>query len=150
MSTLASRTWWLGPLLFGLAGCTVQMPAGGSPPPAAKKLPPPLNFYIATGDNADRVQVVSDATHSPGSARVHLCLELVGITWWKGLGVGRTAPTLQVQDSKTSDCVDIAPQQLAITFHKAKAFGAHTRLGNGVLQLQDYAGHKVSVRWSAD
>jgi hypothetical protein len=150
MFTRARRTLWLGPLLCGLAGCTVQMPAGAAPPPAAKKLPPPLNFYIATGDKADRVQIVSDAKHSPGSAKVHLCLELVGVTWWKGLGVGTTAPTLQVQDNKTSDCVDIAPQQQPITFHKAKAFGAHTRLGNAVLSLEAYAGHKVSVRWSAD
>lgn len=147
----ATRTLlWLGALAFGVAGCTLQIPEGlGAPTPVADA-PPPLNFAIPTGDNADRVQVVSNLGDDQGETTVQLCLELVGITWWKGLGVGRTEPTLEVQDSKTYSCTAVAPEQVAITFWKAKMFGVHTQLSSAILNLAGYGGHRVSLRWSAD
>jgi hypothetical protein len=81
---------------------------------------------------------------------VTLCLELVGITWWKGLGVGQVEPTLEVQDSKTYHCTQAEPSEIPITFWKAKMFGVHTKLAGAVLNLTGYAGHRVSLRWSAD
>ena len=147
----ARLTLWFGILALGPAGCTLQLPESMIEDPAPVSAPPtPLNFAIPTGDNADRVQVVSTAGYNPGGATVMLCLELVGITWWKGLGVGRSEPTLEVQDSKTYDCTHVDPEPISITFWKAKMFGVHTRLAGATLNLEGYAGHRVSLRWMAD
>jgi hypothetical protein len=149
----ATRTLlWLGALAFGVAGCTLQIPEGlGAPAPTPEaEAPRPLNFTIPTGDNADRVQVVSKAGVNPGGTTVRLCLELVGLNWWKGLGVGRTEPTLEVQDSKKVACTDVEPGQVPVTFWKAKTFGVHTQLSSAILNLAGYAGHGVTLRWSAD
>lgn len=148
----AMRTLWLGLLTFGLVACPVQIvPPGGTVAPApTPEPPPPLNYNIGTGDAADRVRVVSDATYQPGGSSVLICLQLVGITWWKGIGVGQTEPTLQARDDNKSQCTEVAPDQYSLTFWKAKAFGVHTRMGSGSLDLRRYAGHKVTLRWSAD
>lgn len=154
MFRIAMRTLRLGLLPLGLAACTIQLPEGvGTPTPTptpTAELPPPLNYNIATGDGVDRVRVVSDATYQPGGSSVLLCLELVGITWWKGVGVGQREPTLQVEGSNRSQCTEVEPDQIPLAFWKAKTFGAHTHMGNGSLDLRRYAGHKVSLRWSAD
>ena len=151
MFKLAVRTLWAGLLPLGLAACTLQLPetvgqAGGQPAP---ELPPKMDFFIPTGDNADRVRVVSQPTAGVGD-RVSLCLELSGITWWKGLGVDQTEPTLEVQDNNKVRCTNVAPSQVSLTFWKAKTFGAHTRIGGAALNLRGYGGHKVTLLWSAD
>jgi len=150
MLKAAMRTVRLGLIPFGLAGCTVQLPEsmGQDPKP---ELPAPMDFYIPTGDNADRVHVVSEQYQVTGDAsKALLCLELVNITWWKGLGVGRTEPTLEVQDNNKIGCTNVPAAQVAITFWKAKMLGVHTQLGGAILDLRGYGGHKVSLRWTAD
>ena len=146
MLKAAMRTVRLGLIPFGLAGCTIQLPEGMGQDPKPE-LPPPMDFYIPTGDNADRVHVVSEPV---GGTVVTLCLELVNLTWWKGLGVGQDQPTLEVLDDNKIRCTDVQPMQVNLTFWKAKMFGVHTRLGSAALNLQGYGGHKVSLRWTAD
>jgi len=148
MLKLAMRTLCLGLLPLGLVACTIQMPESMGQPKA--ELPPPMDFNIPTGDNADRVRVISDAAYQPGGSTVSLCLELVNITWWKGLGVGQTEPTLEVQDNNKFKCTNVEPQQVDITFWKAKMLGVHTRLNTAALNLQGYAGHRVRLQWTAD
>jgi len=144
----AMRILRLGLIPLGLAACTIQLPEGvGQPKP---ELPAPMDFYIATGDNADRVRVTSDAMYQPGGSTVSLCLELVNITWWKGLGVGQTEPTLEVQDNNKVRCTDVAPAQVDLNFWKAKLLGVHTWIGSAALNLEGYGGHTVSLRWTAD
>jgi hypothetical protein len=79
-----------------------------------------------------------------------LCLELHGITWWKGLGIGRSEPTLTVSDRNVGDCTPVDPAMINVTFWKAKMFGVHTRIGTASLDLRRYAGHQVTLQWSAD
>lgn len=150
MLKIAMRPLWLGLLLFGLTACTIQMPAVEGAGQPTSKLPPALNYFIYTGDNADRAQIVSEVVPGAGENTMTFCLELVGITWWKGVGLGTSEPLLQVQDSKKIHCTELGPVQTDITFHKAKMFGAHTWIGSGKLDLRRYGGHKVTLRWSAD
>ena len=150
MLKAAMRTVRLGLIPFGLAGCTIQLPEGMGQDPKPE-LPPPMDFYIPTGDNADRVHVVS----APTSGRtvvspVELCLELVNISWWKGLGVNSSEPTLEVQDNNKIRCTNVEPKQVNLTFWKAKMLGVHTRLSSAALNLEGYGGHTVSLRWTAD
>ena len=145
----AMRILRLGLIPLGLAACTIQLPEGvGQPKP---ELPAPMDFYIPTGDNADRVRVVSEPTSGrTAQSPVTLCLELVNISWWKGLGVGRRDPTLEVQDNNKVRCTDVAPAQVDLNFWKAKLLGVHTWIGSAALNLEGYGGHTVSLRWTAD
>jgi hypothetical protein len=152
MLKAAMRTLRLGMIPFGLAACAIQMPVvEGVSDPDPNPPPDEMDFYIPTGDNADRVHVVSEPTSGRTRASpVWLCLELVNVSWWKGIGIGRSDPTLEVQDNKNKDCTNVRPEQTDITFWKAKLLGVHTRLSTVALNLQGYGGYTVSLRWTAD
>jgi hypothetical protein len=157
MGTIFLRTVWLGLLPIGLASCTIQMPrvetaAKPETNPAPKEEPPPprLGYYISTGDPADRVLVYSK-DNIRGSQMVTICLEIEEVTWWKGLGIGRPEPTLQVERGQgLYRCTDVEPGWVDITFWKAKMFGIHTRLATARLDLRRYGRHTVTFQWVAD
>lgn len=146
------RASWLGLIALALAACSIALepPQGTGEPGDTSQLPPQLNRHVSTGDNADDVQVTS-SPDGPDGTMVRVCLALRNnVSWWKGIGLNSEDPTIDAEGSETTRCRDIQPGLVNVTFWKAKAFGAHTRLSTTSIDLGPYAGHTVFFTWLAD
>jgi hypothetical protein len=131
-----------------LAACS-DLPTGVNDPDDDAP-PPALNQAITTDDAVDRIQLTSqqDATYP---TQLNVCLEIrTSSGWWKGLGVGRSEPTVEGEGQGNLVCARAEPGTVTFNFWKAKLFGVHTRVGATTVNLSAYAGHRIRVSWQQD
>lgn len=132
-------------ILFGCAKSPTTPDSGST----KDKAPPALDIFLSTGDPADTIEVWSGSTTNTSSVR--LCLDVTSASgWWKGIGIDQTEPTIQGAAADGEQCAYISPEVARVTFWKAKAFGVHTQVGTGSIDLTKYSGYEVHFSWLAD
>jgi hypothetical protein len=131
-----------------LAACSDSLTGVNDPDDDAP--PPALNQAITTFDAVDRIQLTSqaDATYP---TQLNVCLEIrTSSGWWKGLGVGRTEPTVEGEGQGNLVCARAEPGTVTFNFWKARFFGIHSWVGATEVNLSAYAGHKILFTWQQD
>lgn len=131
-----------------LFGCA-RSPTAPDPTNTGANTPPTLDILMTTSDPADTILVSSQPANYP--TWVRLCLTVTSTSgWWKGIGVDQTQPTIQGSSADGEQCTNVGPEVVSLTFWKAKAFGIHTEVGTGAIDLTQYAGNTVTFSWSSD